>query len=224
MNIIFLNFFIGASLGSHALVVLERNDAKDFLYGFSRCDSCNFPLTIFDEIPIFAYISKKGRCTFCHSSIPFTCLSAEIAGGILFLFSDFLSISGIQTAIFTYFIFLIALFDLRDQEFEISLLFIPILIALFSPIAAFHNFSKLYWIIFIIFLALFLIMNFFKKMGFGDTLLFLILYLFIGYSTVNMLLYASLAFIFCSFLTKNNQPTAFVPFIVLGLAFSNFFR
>ena len=89
MNILLLNFLIGACLGSHALVVVQRDEAKDFIFGFSRCDICAYPLSILDEIPILSYLLKRGRCNFCHSRIPLNCLNVEIIGGLLFFTNNF---------------------------------------------------------------------------------------------------------------------------------------
>lgn len=217
----FFNFFIGACIGSHALVVVNRYETKDFLFGSSKCDSCQTPLTILDEIPIFSYLIKKGKCSFCNNLIPISCLYTEIISGLLFLSINIFSLSGFYSALFTYFILLIGIFDLKDQEFEINLLFIPTIIALFSPISAYHYFNIAEWLSFGIFLATFLLMNLLNKLGGGDTLIFIILYLFLGYQTIYILLYACLSFMGYCIFTKQRQAAAFIPFIIIGLIFTN---
>lgn len=216
------NFFIGACLGSHALVIYQRRKQMNFIFAYSRCDTCNYPLTLFDQLPLISYLFKKGKCTFCRTFIPIEAFLVELIGGLLFIHCDFSSAKGIISAVFFFFIFLVSIFDYYEQEFDIIYLLPCLYLLLVSPFALFHFYNIYTWLIFISVLTIFLIMNINHKLGWGDTLIFLLLGLYFGiFYTLHVLLFACLLAIISYFFSKNGKTLPFLPFLIGGMIIHN---
>ncbi|MCL4203829.1 MAG: A24 family peptidase [Pirellulaceae bacterium] len=62
-------FFFGASLGSFLNVVVYRTPRGFSLLGSSFCPKCKHAIRWHDNIPVFGWISLRGRCRDCHSTI-----------------------------------------------------------------------------------------------------------------------------------------------------------
>ena len=54
--------------------------------GRSFCPACNHELKWFDLIPIFSYLTLKGKCRYCGAKIPLRDTILEGVGGLLSLF------------------------------------------------------------------------------------------------------------------------------------------
>lgn len=63
----------------------EVNKSKDR----SHCLSCGYQLKWFDLIPIFSWVSLRGKCRKCHASIGGTEIFGEISLALLFTLSAF---------------------------------------------------------------------------------------------------------------------------------------
>ncbi|MDE7055786.1 MAG: prepilin peptidase, partial [Lactobacillus sp.] len=50
---------IGACLASHAGVICDRYLKEDFLFSRSKCSSCQFNLSLLEEIPFLSYLLLK---------------------------------------------------------------------------------------------------------------------------------------------------------------------
>ena len=50
----------------------------------SHCDHCQQRLTPADLIPLFSYIWLRGRCRYCHASIPVRTFMVELIAGLSF--------------------------------------------------------------------------------------------------------------------------------------------
>lgn len=72
---------LGAVLGSFLCCAADRGGLPT---GRSRCDTCGHVLRVWELIPIFSYLSSRGRCRACGASIPGHCLAAELAGAVSF--------------------------------------------------------------------------------------------------------------------------------------------
>ncbi|WP_232463141.1 prepilin peptidase [Lactobacillus acidophilus] len=107
MNSIYflLNFFIGACLASHANVIYERWDTRNFIFSRSYCDNCKSTLSLLDEIPLFSYLLLKGKCKYCQKNIPRELFFFELVGGFAFCTINFSDKSQIITSIFIFLFF-----------------------------------------------------------------------------------------------------------------------
>ncbi|MBP2057266.1 leader peptidase (prepilin peptidase)/N-methyltransferase [Lactobacillus colini] len=220
--ILIFKFIIGTCLGSHALVITQRLNKENFIWGSSHCDNCQMNLSLLDEIPIYSFLKNKGRCKFCKESIPIVTIVSEILGGFTFFKINFYSFYAILDIIFLFYLLVIALQDFQDQEFS-TIFLIPIsLITFLSPLSAFYNFELLDWIV-LIFLALFFVLEISKsKMGFGDLIIFIFLGLYLGsLVAVHILLLGCILFLIYYLLNPNSHSLAFIPFILGGLIINN---
>lgn len=77
----------GAAIGSFLNVIVDRLPLKQSLVSPpSHCPSCDRRLGILDLVPVFSYVVLRGRCRYCHASIPRRVLGVEagtMAGFIL---------------------------------------------------------------------------------------------------------------------------------------------
>jgi leader peptidase (prepilin peptidase) / N-methyltransferase len=83
---IFAGLF-GLVVGSFLNVCIDRLPAKkSIVYPSSHCDTCQHPLKIWDNIPVFSYLLLRGKCRYCGARIPQRIFWVELGTGILFAF------------------------------------------------------------------------------------------------------------------------------------------
>lgn len=99
---IFTNFIIGSCLASHAAVVYEHWNDKNFIYSRSQCNNCHLELSILDEIPLLSYLFLQGKCRYCYQQIPvelflfeliIACYFTPSFANLVFLFASILVIA-----------------------------------------------------------------------------------------------------------------------------------
>ena len=78
-------FTFGLAVGSFLNCLIYRLEIDSKPTGRSFCPSCKHKLSWKDLIPLFSYLSLKGRCRYCGKKISFQYPLVEIATGILFL-------------------------------------------------------------------------------------------------------------------------------------------
>ncbi len=79
-------FALGASIGSFLNVIVYRLPAGlSILWPPSRCPKCLNQLKAYDNIPVFGWISLRGRCRYCKSKISVRYPVVEGVTGIIFL-------------------------------------------------------------------------------------------------------------------------------------------
>ena len=92
-------FFLGAAVASFFNVVRVRQSWRQSLGGRSHCPMCQKVLTWRELIPVFSYVSLRGRCSACRGVIAPHHMSAELLLGFLFvfvfLFADSLFVAGV---------------------------------------------------------------------------------------------------------------------------------
>ena len=77
-------FAMGACIYSFLNVVVYRLPRHmQFMEGKSMCPSCKHELMAKDLIPIFSWISLKGKCRYCGAPISVRYTVVEAIGGIL---------------------------------------------------------------------------------------------------------------------------------------------
>ena len=88
MNIIFciMIFIMGTVFGSFFTLAVYRIPlGLNITHERSFCPNCNHKLSFKDLIPIFSYISLKGRCRYCGEKVRIRYLILEVFSGIVFL-------------------------------------------------------------------------------------------------------------------------------------------
>ncbi len=79
-------FYLGASIGSFLNVVAGRlPEGRGVVLGGSKCPFCQTRLSFRDNIPIFGWLSCKGRCSTCRLPIAPRYLIIELLVGALFV-------------------------------------------------------------------------------------------------------------------------------------------
>lgn len=80
-------FVLGLVIGSFLNVCIYRIPMKKSLSkGFSHCPTCDHRLHTKDLVPVFSYLSLKGRCRYCKTPISKRYPLIELLTGLLFLF------------------------------------------------------------------------------------------------------------------------------------------
>jgi len=195
----------------------------------SRCDSCGKKLCWWENIPILSFFLLKGRCSSCHSPIPYWYLVAEGAtgGGFLLTYFFWRQQSGNWWLLGGYFLLVLGLmfvflFDWRTQIIPDEAVVILVLLGWLTGardwLAAIASAA---------FLLFFHLVTRGRGMGLGDVKFSFFMGLFLGWPAV------ALAFYF-AFLTgglvsaimllrkkvRLKQQIAFGPFLVLGTLMS----
>jgi len=78
-------FMFGACIGSFLNVVIYRTPRGFSLLGSSRCPYCRSSIRFYHNIPVFAWISLRGRCRDCRLPISPRYPLVEFATGMIFL-------------------------------------------------------------------------------------------------------------------------------------------
>ncbi|MEJ6480500.1 prepilin peptidase [Nostoc punctiforme UO1] len=79
-------FALGASIGSFLNVIVYRLPAGlSILWPPSRCPKCLNQLKAYDNVPVFGWISLRGRCRYCKTKISVRYPVVEGVTGIIFL-------------------------------------------------------------------------------------------------------------------------------------------
>ena len=79
-------FIFGLMLGSFLNVVIYRIPlGESIILPSSHCPSCQTPLKIWHNIPLFSWLVLKGKCAFCHTTISKQYPLIEIFTAIIFL-------------------------------------------------------------------------------------------------------------------------------------------
>jgi prepilin signal peptidase PulO-like enzyme (type II secretory pathway) len=81
----FFLFFVGASLGSLFVSIVERGSLKKILFGKAHCDNCALEIKGHCLIPVVSWLCLRGRCSRCKKFLPFTYLLFEAGLGLAFV-------------------------------------------------------------------------------------------------------------------------------------------
>jgi leader peptidase (prepilin peptidase)/N-methyltransferase len=111
-------FIIGAIIGSYLAVLLVRWPQKRAAtHGRSHCDSCGKSLGARDLVPILSYFLVRGRCRHCGAPIDRRLLAIEAGAALIGLTAIFAHPipAAVSTAIFGWWLFLLAALDVEHQ-------------------------------------------------------------------------------------------------------------
>ena len=249
-----LSLILGLFIGSFLNCVVYRvYNKKTFLKGHSFCPKCNHNLSVLDLIPIFSYLSLKGKCRYCKEPISKQYLFVELITGVVFFLVAYLLNASFLTQgflnleflnlIFYFFVasyfIMIFIFDLKWFIIPDGLTFSGIAVTLFYLIlSSFLNVlsvEELFvrvltaFIVFLFFFALYFFSEG-KAMGFGDVKLVVFLGLLIGFPNILPALFiafflgAVIGLIMMMFKKKGmKSEIPFGPFLVFGTFVSLFF-
>ncbi len=79
-------FLSGLFIGSFLNVIADRAaNGKSVFFGRSSCDSCKKPLKAIDLIPLFSFLSTKGRCRYCKDKLSLWYPVSELLTGFAFV-------------------------------------------------------------------------------------------------------------------------------------------
>lgn len=239
MEILFV-FLFGTTVGSFVNVLIDRIPRNEsVLFSRSKCEHCKKLLKWIDLIPLFSFLSLKGKCRYCHSPIPFRLFLIEFLTGILFVASYMLSSQiGVVTLVFSYFLiplFLAIFFiDLKRGiipdvltgvlivgtiMYIVSSDYTQILSHLASAGGAFLFFFLIFWL------------TRKKGMGLGDVKLSFFIGLLLGFpSTISAFYIAfltgaviSLGLVFLGIKKLRGDTVPFGPFLIFGTYVSFYF-
>lgn len=249
MMLIFL-FILGIFVGSFLNVLVDRlYRGEQFWKGHSYCEKCKKTLAWYDLVPLISFISLKGKCRYCHTSLSWYYFAVELVTGILFALTfaltiqQFSNLAIIPSPIYTlyaipYGLFIVSCFiviffsDLKYQIIPDQIVFLGILISLFYLI--FHPSSFIISLLSAVCACLFFLIIFLvtkgKGMGFGDVKLAFWLGLILGFPKIVVGLYLAFVIgavvaIILVFLKKkklHGGTISFGPFMVIGAYISIF--
>jgi len=78
---------LGLSFGSFISVLVNRLHNGKTLFGRSECPNCHHKLASLDLVPLFSFISLKGKCRYCKEKISWQYFLVEFSTCVLFVAS-----------------------------------------------------------------------------------------------------------------------------------------
>lgn len=117
MNILILIY--GLIIGSFLNVCIYRIPREESIaFPSSHCPNCSTSLKWYDNIPLFSYLSLKGKCRYCGSKISIQYPAIEVLNAIiyivLFYYFDF-SLDFIFYALISSVLIVITFIDLKEM-------------------------------------------------------------------------------------------------------------
>jgi len=240
MIFIFLIFICGLIIGSFLNCLIYRLSVEETMRGRSYCPNCKHTLSWVDLVPVFSYLSLKGKCKYCHKKISAQYPILEVITGLIFVLVfnyKFPALVNFEITNLTDLIFLlyiasslivIFVYDLKYYLIPDKVLFPAIIVALLYHFN--YNYFLASFIATAFFLFIFLVSRG-KWMGFGDVKLAILLGFILGFP--NILVGLFLAFLFGAIIglalmylnigkigLKSEIP--FGPFLIAGTAVALF--
>lgn len=171
-------FLLGAIIASFIGVVVARlNTGQSFLTGRSRCDACNVPLSPLALMPIFSYLTSRGRAECCGARISLYAPATEVLlGGIFVLaYSNLgLTLTLLGMCVSLSLLLALVLYDLMHQILPSSLLFTFVLVSAVTGLMSAPSLEVFYISTYVAFLiaaslALIHVLSRGRAMGLADT-------------------------------------------------------
>lgn len=205
-------FLLGLVLGSffHNMHINLKQD-KNWIRGFSACDSCQRNLHFFHKIPFISYLLLRGRCAYCKAPIPLSYFCWELFFALFLHLLTYLQLSLSDILII---LLLISLTIIDYHRYEIAyppLILISLIIFFSMPQSKDFLFNLL------IILPLALACSY-HKMGWGDLQLILpFTWLFTSSALLLWLQIAALSGLIYALLQQEKKAAIpFVPFLCLS--------
>ena len=234
-----LLFILGLAVGSFLNCLIYRLEIDSKPTGRSFCPSCKHKLSWKDLIPLFSYLSLKGRCRYCGKKISFQYPLVELATGVLFFLVGMSigSLSGLNylnlalSLIVFSLLVVIFVYDLKHFIIPNKVIYPAIFVTLAllvsrsfltSDYSLILNNIITGAIVFLSFLAIYLLSRG-KGIGFGDVRYAFFMGLFLGFPEVLVGLFLSFvigAIIGVTFIILGRKGRKdmipFGPFLVFG--------
>ena len=229
-------FLLGTIIGSFLNCVIYRLEiGNSFLWGHSFCPYCKHKLAWYDLIPVFSFLTLKGKCRYCQKPISLHHPLVELATAILFVLifnsQDLFNTS--YLLLITSFLIIVFVYDLKHYIIPDKVIFPAIATAFI------YNLLNIRHLILNTFPAalgasgLFLAIYFTSKgkwLGFGDVKLSFLMGLILGFPNIVVALF--LAFLTGAItgliLIAQSKKTLksmvpFGPFLVFGTFLAMFY-
>lgn len=243
---LFLSFLYGICIGSFLGVVIQRLPlGKSITKGRSYCDSCKHSLSWHDLIPLFSYLSLRGRCRYCKKSIGIASIGYELLTGLGFvlcvLMTQFslmhFSLTSLLSLLYAWYLFcvleVVFFVDLRHYYIPDVVIF-PAMVISLGYAFCYHfptllSYASSGAIAGAFFLFLYVITKR-KGMGLGDVKFAVLMGLILGFPQIIVALYIAFLtgaviatiLIICRVLKLRGSIIPFGPFLVVGTFISYF--
>lgn len=105
-------------LSSSIKCLVDTENKLDYLSKRSSCASCKIQLKPFDLIPIFSFLFKRGRCSYCSAKIPFDIFLYEFfTASIIILYFVFEDNFVFITLLHAYILILLIYISIEDIKY-----------------------------------------------------------------------------------------------------------
>ncbi len=245
---IIIYFIAGLFVGSFLNMLIDRLPRDEqIVRGRSHCDHCNHELYWYDLLPVVSWLLLRGRCRYCHKSIPFRNTLVELIAAVLFAVNyiifgqclllvmpgeyecfvgEFARLTILSSLIAIFFI------DLKHQiipdSLTLTVFVAAVLLHIASPSLSIVNYALSGLFAFLFFLFLVLITKG-RGMGVGDVKFAGFMGVFLGYPNIIYSLYFAFltgaivsAILVLKRKKKFGQTIAFGPFLVIGTVLAQF--
>lgn len=240
----FIIFILGLFIGSFLNVLVDRiPKGESPIKGRSHCDKCKEILRWYDLIPLLSFISLKGKCRYCHTSLSLYYPIVELTTGAMFVLVLLFARSmnhELRIMDLGYYLFVISGFiviffvDLKYGIIPDKIVFPSIVVSFIYLLFAFYSLFITHLVAALgaglFFLLLFLVTQG-RGMGFGDVKLAFLMGLILGFPNIIVSLYIAFltgAIIGCILVIWRRKKifgTAipFGPFLAIGTLIAIFF-
>lgn len=230
-------FIFGICIGSFLNVLSDRLSRDETMMGRSYCEKCKHKLSSKDLIPIFSFLSLKGRCRYCRTKLSYMYLLSEILTGLFFALTSFLYIHLISQQNRVIFLVYLAItacliviiladikFHIIPDEIQIALFILAIMKIVITNFSLLNlGWTVLSGIIVMMPILLLFLGTKGRGMGFGDVKFTFIIGLLLGWAQGLLALYIGFisgalvgTYLIICRKTKMKSRIAFGPFLVLG--------
>ena len=213
-------------LSSSIKCLVDTENKLGYLFKRSSCASCKRQLKPFDLIPIFSFLFKRGRCSYCGSRIPFDIFLYEFfTASIIILYFVFKDNFVFVTLLHAYILILLIYISIEDIKYLQILDELFFLLLLLNIILLINNFYFFDIFNFLFLILLFHILYYLSKggLGYGDIKVYCVLAINLNifegiYLLVFTFVYAGFFALLLLALKKVKKGTKIplVPFITLS--------
>lgn len=219
---------LGILVGSFLNVLIYRIPKKEeFVKTSSHCMSCGHKLAWYDNIPLFSWISLKGKCRYCKEKISAQYPIVELVNGLIWLFIFIVNGISIQSALICAMssgLLALSVIDWRTYEIANGFHFYFIFLALINLALDYTNWSNYvigFFCVSLVLLAIYLISGG-RAIGGGDVKLMAACGLFVGWQNIVLALalgciVGSIIHILRMRIAKADRVLAMGPYLSIGI-------
>lgn len=225
---------IGILFGSFLNVVIYRVPKKEeFVKTSSHCMSCGHKLAWYDNIPLFSWISLKGKCRYCKAAISVQYPLVELINGLLWLFvfmTNGISIHSLLICAMTSGLLALSVIDWRTYEIANGFHFYFGALALINLLMDYNNWLSYvigFFCVSLVLLAIYLISGG-NAIGGGDVKLMAVCGLFVGWQNIVLALaigcvVGSIIHLIRMRVSKADRVLAMGPYLSIGIFIASIF-